>query len=271
MKEYLETKRNIRHNLLSERTGEQQLQTDLSMIFKLITETQKATTREITEGLRPIRECIENIPQTIALPAFPCIQAPEGEEDTQYFGAVATKYLRKFATKSEADPMYGLYDRNGNFYIGNKPVAIIDNNVIVDDEEYEGTPGLWELIVSKNPDENVDTYEDYDNYARLMLKTNAIYRSNNPESNYSKSSKWRKWKRVLKTIWDNRREYDGSGVTFILSDPNALLERLELLLANQEAGHMGVGNELVSICDELKRQGVLDLKSHKKIISIIKI
>ena len=48
VKEYLETRENIRNNLLSERTGEQQLQTNLSKFFKPITETQKAT-REITE------------------------------------------------------------------------------------------------------------------------------------------------------------------------------------------------------------------------------
>ena len=51
VKEYLEIKKNIRVNLLSERSGEQELQTDLSKFFKPITETQKATMREITEGL----------------------------------------------------------------------------------------------------------------------------------------------------------------------------------------------------------------------------
>ena len=44
VKEYLELKKNIRDNLLSERIGEQQLQTDLSKFYKPITETQKATT-----------------------------------------------------------------------------------------------------------------------------------------------------------------------------------------------------------------------------------
>ena len=38
VKEYLELKKNIRDNLLSERTGEQQLQTDLSKIYRSITE-----------------------------------------------------------------------------------------------------------------------------------------------------------------------------------------------------------------------------------------
>ena len=257
--------------IFCQRTGEQQLQTDLSKIFKPITETQKATSIEITEGLKPIKEGIENLPQAITFPACPSIQASEKPlegEDIQYIGEVAEKYLRKFATKGEADTTYGLYDRHGNFYIGNKPVVIIDNNIVVDDEEYEGTPGLWELIVSKNPTDYTD--DDYDNYARLMLKTNTLYRDNNPNSNYPKSSKGPKWKRILKTIWDNREEYEGSGVVVIPSDPNALLERLDLLLSSQEAGHTGVGNELVSICDELKRQGVLDTKTYKKLNSIIK-
>ena len=36
VKEYLELKKNIRDNLLSERTGKEQLQTDLSKFFKPI-------------------------------------------------------------------------------------------------------------------------------------------------------------------------------------------------------------------------------------------
>ena len=172
VKEYLNVKKNIRDNLLSERTGEQQLQTDLSKFFKPITETQKATTKEITEGLKPIKEGIENLPQAITFPAYPSIQASEGEETfvAPYFiGDIAESYLRKFTTKAEADRTY---DKVGKFYIGNKPVVINDNNIVVDDEEYEGTPGLWELIVSKNPTDYAD--DDYDNYAKLMVKTIVI-------------------------------------------------------------------------------------------------
>ena len=107
VKEYLELKQNIRDNLLSERTGEQQLQTDLSKFFKPITETQKATTREITEGLKPIKEGIENLPQAITFPAYPSIQASkeplEGEETVvapYFIGDIAESYLRKFTTKA---------------------------------------------------------------------------------------------------------------------------------------------------------------------------
>ena len=93
VKEYLETKKNIRDDLLSERTGEQQLQTDFSKFFKPVTETQKATTREITEGLKPTKEGIDNLPQVITFPAYPSIKAfeepPEGEEDAPYVGDIA--------------------------------------------------------------------------------------------------------------------------------------------------------------------------------------
>ena len=71
-------------------------------------------------------------------------------------------------------------------------------------------------------------------------------------------------------IWAKRKEYEGKGVIVIPSDPNALFERLDLLLPSKEAGNTGVRNELVSICDELKRQGHLDTKAYKKLNSIIK-
>ena len=127
---------------------------------------KKTTAKEITEGLKPIQEGIENLPQAIMFPAYPSIQASEGEETfvTPYLiGDIAESYLRKFTTKAEADRTYGLYDRKGKFYIGNKLVDIKENNIVVDDEEYEGTPGLWELIVSREP--NDFTKEDYENYA----------------------------------------------------------------------------------------------------------
>ena len=268
VKEYLELKKNIRDNQHSERAGEQQLQTDLSKFFKPITETQKATTREITEGLWPIKDGIENLPQAITFPAYPSIQAlekPLEGEDTQYIRELAEGYLRKFTTKDEADTTYGLYDRKGNFYIGNKLVVIIDNDIVVDDEEYEGTPGLSELIVSKNPDDNIYTNDDYDSYARLMLKTNTLHRDNDPNSNYPKSSKGQKWKKILRTIWVNRGEYEGSGVVFLAEDPNALLEMLDLSIASKKAGNMGIKrNYQVSILDELKKQGVLDTEGYEK-------
>ena len=103
-----------------------------------------------------------------------------------------------------------------------------------------------------------------------MEKTNALHRGYDSESFWPRSNKSKKWNNILSIFLENRKRYEGKGVVVIPSDPTALLERLDLLLASQEAGHTGVGNELVSICDELKRQGVLNSMSYKKLNSIIK-
>ena len=244
--------------------------------------------REITEGLKPIREGIENLPQAITFPAYPSIQASEKPLE----GEIAKTYLKKFTTNDKADRTYGLYHKAGKFYIGNILAIIVDNDLVVGKDEYEGTPGLWELIVSKEP-KNF-TEEDYENYANLMIKTNTLHRGNDPESKYPKSSSGYKWKNILGAIWlkdkelkfiresqNEKKEYEerlfdpgkyyyGKGVVVMSGDPNALLERLELLVASQKAGHTGVRNELVSICDELKRQGILNTRSYKILNSIIK-
>ena len=56
---------------------------------------------------------------------------------------IAEKYLRKFASTSGTDKTFGLQDKDGKFYIGNKEAKIKENNIIVGDKEYAGTSGLW--------------------------------------------------------------------------------------------------------------------------------
>ena len=281
VKEYLELKKKIRSNLLPERIGEQQLQTDLSKFYKPITETQKATAREITEELKPIREGIEKLPEAIQ----PISKATEEEEkekeededDEELVGEIAYEFLNK----PFSDKTFGIRKEGIHHYIGNQHVIIKDNDIFLPkyNERFEGTPGLWELIMSKNPKKFTD--KDYDNYDDLMVMTNALHRNNDEDNPHPKGSGSTKWKKLLSPIWHRKKGgvytfpkkkegYEGSGVVVIPSDPNALLERLDLLLASQEAGHTGVRNELVSICDELKRQGVLNTKTYKKLNHLIK-
>ena len=277
VKEYLELKKNIRDNLLSERTGELELQTDLSKFYRPITETQKATAREITERLKPIREGIEKLPEAIQpIKDDWEDEYDEEEEEDESIGKIA----RHFLTKPNTDKKFGVRKIDGHHYIGNKHVIIKDDNIIIkeDGSIFSGTAGLWGLITSKDPDKDMIDWDKMDkyNYGRLMLKTNALHCNYDPKNPCPRASDSRKWKNILGPIWrgepamEGYEGYEGKGVVVIPSDPNALLERLDLLLASQEAGHTGVGNELVSICDELKRQGVLDTKTYKKINSIIK-
>ena len=47
------------------------------------------------------------------------------------------------------------------------------------------------------------------------------------------------------------------------SDPVALVERLDILMASKAAENTGVRNELVSVCDELLRQKLIDKHKYK--------
>ena len=203
VKEFLELKKNIRDNLLSERTGELELQTDLSKFYRPITETQKVTAREITEGLKPIREGIEKLPQSITFPPTqPLGEAPEEEEDEEEeeeeeeeedesVGEIARHYLNK----QYRDTTFGIRKEKGHHYIGNKHVIVDDNDIIIakDGDRFNGNDGLWELITLREP---VDfDKEDKDEYERLMVKNltlfivNTIHQTLAPEAVWVKNGK----------------------------------------------------------------------------------
>ena len=298
VKEYLELKKKIRSNFLSEKIGEQQLQTDLSKFYKPITETQKATTREITEGLKPVKEGLETIRKEVhdipgivsdmeAVKKYGQEKQEEeeesGKEEKQEeksgtLGDIAYKYLHGKEPYNR-DKTFGIhFGQDGNYHMGaqqgkdgvyrgnHKMITVAYNNIYVDGKKFTGTPGLWELIMKNEPTKY--SQGDLRLYGDLLFQTNAMNQDFNRNNPYPRSSKSYKWTEILGPIWAEKQY--GGGVVVIPSDPNTLLERLDLLLASQEAGHTGVRNELVSICDELKRQGVLDTNSYKKLNHLIK-
>ena len=78
--------------------------------------------------------------------------------------------MRKIASASGTDKTFGLRDKDGKFYIGNKEAKLKENNIILGDKEYVGTPGLWELIVATTPDDKIFTSGDFDNYAEISIQ-----------------------------------------------------------------------------------------------------
>ena len=87
---------------------------------------------------------MKNLPNAITFPSFPSITAygDDGKEEDVFIGDIPEQYLRKFASKSGTDKTFGLRDKDGKFYIGYKEAKIKGNNIIVDEKEYAGMPGL---------------------------------------------------------------------------------------------------------------------------------
>ena len=287
IRDFIETRKRIKDNFIAKKVGEAEYQTGLTKLFKPVTETQKATAKEtaekFTQELLPIKEGIEELPTKLFRKVFPSIELKAS--DIMNLGPLAVNALLQAFTKKNIDLAFGLYAQEGKFKIGNKEVNIEDNDINVDDIIFEGTPGFWELITSKNPNPDNYTSEDLGKYQQLVILTNTAYQGNNPKNNKAKSSKSPKWKNIIKPIWEQikkqkeeeyeEEEYEepatsGTGLKILPSDPNALINGFDLLFSSQKAGHTGVRNEIVSILDELKRQGVLKTNEYKKLNSLIK-
>ena len=291
VRDFIETRKRIKDNFIARKVGEAEYQTGLTKLFKPVTETQKATTKEITDAqkaaaekitgeLLPIKEGLEKIPD-ITFPTYPAVEMTK--EEIEKLGPIATDALIKLASKKGIDKSFGLTVKNKKLHIGDKPITIKDNNIIIDGEEYTGTLGLWELIISQEPQEGKYTEDDYLNYINLLVQTNTIYQGNNPNQNRAKSSGGDKWNKLISPVWEHireskkplkrkRRQQDptGSGLKILPSDPNALINRFDLLFSSQKAGHTGVRNEIIAILDELKRQKVINVQDYKKLNRIIK-
>ena len=305
IKDFIETRKRIKDNFIARKVGEAEYQTGLTKLFKPVTETQKATAKEITEAqkataekftseLLPIKEGIEELPTKLFKKIFPAIEFKDS--DIINFGPLAVASLIKAFTKNNIDLTFGIYSENGKFKIGNKFITIENNDIKVKDNGkitiFEGTPGFWELVTSKNP-KPVKDYkeEDLNKYQQLIILTNAAYKNNDPTQNKPKSNRGPKWTKIIKFIWESikqqkedEEEYkefeepdedpqpstSGNGLKILPSDPNALIDRFDLLFSSKKAGHTGVKNEIVAILDELKRQKVINVNEYKKLNSLIK-
>ena len=272
---------------------------------KEITDAQKAAAEKITQELLPIKAGIEKLPEALSFPAYPALEMTE--EELIKIGPIASKYLlptfKQKATQSDIKPG----DSKGTFFkIGETPIKIENDDITIKDTSFKGTVGLWKLLTSKDiPDISEYKTEDLQDYISIMHITKATYDKNNKRvGGNNKMNKLIKplvialekggGDKLIKEInkhfgleeetdeeetdeeeYEEYEEYTlsptkGTGLKILPSDPNALIDRIDLLFSSKKAGHTGVRNEIVSILDELKRQGVLKTNEYKKLNSLIK-
>lgn len=197
--------------------------------------------------------------------------------DKNYVEPAITYYLKM---KKNRDKYFSI-QKSGNHYImGNEIIRIDDNsNIIVEGERYEGTPGLWALIMLAKPNEDQYTDEDFQRYEDLVEKTQVIFNPQNTKEN-SKPRMTAKYKNILAQLAedydlaepkeeepeDSETEKIGSGVQFLPSSISGLLDRLVLLEAEYDAGNtISCRNQIVAILDELLRRKYFTREQYNKV------
>ena len=184
--------------------------------------------------------------------------------------------------------------------MGKTKITTIGSKIIIGDQTFETTPGLWSLIMLNTP--HGYTNEDYAVY-RVIAEITDV--ANNPQNvGNGRPQQTRKYELLKKLYegeeeeqegegmpWQNpgpiyeptpnerqlwnhlaanltkgkKGEKGGHGMQFLPGDIQGLFSKLGLLIAEFKAGNYNTRNQIVAILDELKRRKQLTNKKYREI------
>ena len=173
--DFLQTRHRIQQRNEDERAVGFARQRELSTVFSPLIEAQRETTEEIKKQ--------QQQPTLLPPPpprGPPIIYRKRTWDDSREISALDF-YQREYPKESQ-EKYYGIV-REGpgggsgeeQLVMGDKRVRVENNNIIVDGSVYEGTPGLWSLVMEAVPKQY--THKDLENYKRLVEQTDV---RNNP-------------------------------------------------------------------------------------------
>ena len=85
-------------------------------------------------------------------PSLPILNKKRRLSSDDGFGPLANAYRNKYQSRNEdIDDTFGIEFHNGKPYIGTTPITIENDDIIIYNKVYAGTPGLWTLITEKRP------------------------------------------------------------------------------------------------------------------------
>ena len=253
VKEHLSLKDELKDRFISKRLGEEFLVKEREKMFKPITDKQEEENKILKEQKQLFENMLNNTNKPKAI--------TESDLETETIKEdLATKYIGN----KDSDTVYGIQKEGRKLIMGEKEVKLNDKkDIIIDDVTYEGTPGLWDLIMEKNRGKIAKNYEegkytnnDLLNYKKILQHSRSIYRKDGKLKG-GNSPKYKFIKEVLSI-------QEGEGIPSVIKtvtipcDPNDLLKRMDLLIASKKAGNTGVDQELKAVLKSLFKNKVID-------------
>lgn len=184
--------------------------------------------------------------------------------------ATLNSYLKQIKKKNndEFDYTCGVRLLQSGYHIGDKLFDYQNGYIHIGQGKYKfkATPGLLELIFKVKPDSSLYTNTDLANYKELITRTHAHKKF------YLKSTDYRtkdpKVINFIAKLFDLKigkglpkymvAKYPKKSVDYIhYNDVNELVERLQLLMASKAAGNDSHSNEILSIIEELREEGII--------------
>ena len=198
---------------------------------------------------------------------LPASRLSEIDEELSSKGVLTRTYITKMLQSSKPRKnihSYGARLEDDGLMIGNQKITTDNNdNIVIGDKSFPGSQGLYELLFTKKPTSY--TTRDLLVFKHILLLTNAHKKNYNSflPIHRNKSTIYTK---VVSKLFPTKlhKTSSGKGVKNVFhtnviyyNDVNKLVDRLRLLHEAQIAGHTGVGNEIISLTDELRGRGYI--------------
>ena len=232
--EYAEMVKRIRVRNENEKTKNLHRQEDLKETFEPII---RATEKQ-TEELKKTEDTLDN-----------------------WTGVDILDFYFNHYPEIKRDGKYGIRKVDDKLMMGEQEVIVNNNNINVEGEWYNGTNELWALIMEKSPNVNLIPRDIMNTYLNLVERTGV---ADYVETKYKNYRALRKYE-ILEEI----TKHMGKGISFLPSDINSLADRLNLLLAEFNAGNGATRNEIVAIVDNLLERKKLSRAEAKEINSYL--
>ena len=259
VKDYVSTMRRLHDREMNERLGELSYQREQQRQYKPLIDKHE--------------ELIQHLKADKA-------EAPIVKKEEQ--SPLTTDIKHKILARDpDVDTTFGIhYSQDGSARIGSKIVTIQGDDIVIENEVYHGTKGLWRLITGVREDQigrigEDFTEEDLQEYIRLLRQTNVLHRDFNPNNPRPRSSSSYKWRIILKPLWerfkkeDDSEEDGGDGISFLPNTIKALKEKMNLLYGEYQAGNRTTRNELVAVLDQLRSRKAISEKRYEAINSTL--
>ncbi|CAB0039402.1 unnamed protein product [Trichogramma brassicae] len=179
----------------------------------------------------------------------------------------------------DLDKRYGVYMKNDKFYFGKSPISFMGTRVYFGNIKHDVSTGLLELLFKRIPNTDRITENDRSTYKEILEFTNAhrkgfaddgeLRRYNSKKfdniieplfksgKGLSASCKVSKYGRGLLPRYKVAKGHDSWKDFVYWNDPNELVDRLRLLVAERSAGNNAHDNEITSIIEELREDGYI--------------
>ena len=152
-------------------------------------------------------------------------------------GENAQKYLPTL----DPNNSFGIhFKENIGHMIGKCPIMFDFDDIILNGKKHILTPGMWRLLTHSDVTKpEFYTTEDYQNYVKILIETDAIYQNNDKSTGKPKSSKGDKYIKMISPIW--KKMNSNKTPTIPKENLNPTIPSTEILKPTKATENKGAG------------------------------